>query len=212
MVDLRELGNNVPDGRGFEEFYAQEHGRLCRSLTLMCGDAEQAADCLADAFERACVRWDHVRLLEDPAGWVRRVAINRLHDARRTLVRRDALLVRIGVDPDVAAADTGSDDTVLAAVAGLSDQQRAVVALHYLDDQPVDEVAEVLGLSTGTVKYHLHQARRRLRAVVGRQGGLGTDGTDADERAADAAGADRAGADLPIRSAPTAADTTAATF
>ena len=202
VVDLRALSGDVPGERCFEEFYALEHRRLSRALTLMCGDAEQAADCVADAFERACARWDQVQLLEDPAGWVRRVAINRLHDARRSLVRRDALLVRIGVDPDVLIDDTGADDSVLAAVASLSDQQRAVVALHYLDDQPVEEVAEVLGLSAGTVKYHLHQARRRLRSTLGRGARAGDAGA-ADEE-------DRA--ELPIRLVVDTVDTTPATF
>ena len=59
------------------------------------------------------------------------------------------------------------DGELGAAVADLTPQQRAVVALHYLDDLPVAEVAAAMSLSEGAVKYHLHQARGRLRATLG---------------------------------------------
>ena len=58
------------------------------------------------------------------------------------------------------------DSELATAVAGLSPQQRAVVALHYLDDLAVADVASTLRLSEGAVKYHLHQARARLRTAL----------------------------------------------
>ncbi|CAB5066164.1 unannotated protein [freshwater metagenome] len=58
------------------------------------------------------------------------------------------------------------DSELAAAVAELSQQQRAVVVLHYLDDMSVIEVSAALSLSDGAVKYHLHQARARLRNIL----------------------------------------------
>jgi RNA polymerase sigma-70 factor (ECF subfamily) len=58
------------------------------------------------------------------------------------------------------------DSELAAAVAELSQQQRAVVVLHYLDDMSVIEVSAALSLSDGAVKYHLHQARERLRDIL----------------------------------------------
>ncbi len=164
-IDLREPATPSSLHPDFEQFFAAENRRLVRSLTLMCGDQELAADCVADAFERACVRWVTVSRLDDPCGWVRRVAINRLRDAHRTLVRRDALFARLDLDAEQVCGTVPRDEDVLAVVAALSDQQRAVVALHYLDDVPLEDVASILGLSEGTVRYHLHHARKRLRTL-----------------------------------------------
>ena len=52
------------------------------------------------------------------------------------------------------------------AVASLAPQQRAAVALFYLDDLSVDDVAHHLGVSTSTVKQHLFRARTRLAAML----------------------------------------------
>jgi RNA polymerase sigma-70 factor (ECF subfamily) len=46
-------------------------------------------------------------------------------------------------------------------------RQRAVVVLHYFEDRPVREVAELLGVEEATVKVHLHRARSRLRQLLG---------------------------------------------
>lgn len=52
------------------------------------------------------------------------------------------------------------------AVASLPAQQRAAVALFYLEDLPVEEVAQLLDVSTSTVKQHLHRARARLATLL----------------------------------------------
>jgi RNA polymerase sigma-70 factor (ECF subfamily) len=148
----------------FDAMFVESHSRLVRSLTLICGDAEVAADCVADAFERAYVRWRKVGRLDDPVGWIRRVAINRSRDSHRRLVRRDRAVERLSSRTDLLWEDMGpQDESLVSAVAALSPQQRTVVALHYLDDLPVAEVAIAMGLSEGAVKYHLHEARGRLR-------------------------------------------------
>lgn len=150
----------------FDAVFVESHARLVRSLTLVCGDAEVAADCVADAFERAYVRWRKVGRLDDPVGWVRRVAINRSRDVHRRLVRRDRAVERLASRTEVLWEDLDpEDESLLAAVASLSPQQRAVVALHYLEDLSVAEVAAAMGLSDGAVKYHLHEARGRLRST-----------------------------------------------
>jgi RNA polymerase sigma-70 factor, ECF subfamily len=154
-------------GRAFDDLFLAHYERLVRSLTLICGDREVAADCVADAFERAFVRWRRVGRLEDPVGWVRRVAINRARDVHRRHRRRDRAVERLAgrrAGPDTAPEPT--DAGLLAAVSDLPTQQRTVVALHYLEDLSVADVADAMDLSEGAVKYHLHQARARLRASV----------------------------------------------
>ena len=94
-----------------------------------------------------------------PAGrWVRRVAIRR---AVRVRDRRIAEPAFVQSDPP-----PGADLDLLAAVAALPRAQRAAVALFYLEDRPVAEVAELMGCSESTVKVHLHRARARLAAAL----------------------------------------------
>lgn len=170
-MSMTEISTTAPvpsPGRGasFDAVFVESYSRLVRSLTVVCGgDAETASDCVADAFERAFVRWRRVGRLDDPVGWIRRVAINRAIDVGRRHQRRDRAVERLAAT--VPAADElpeSSDEALLAAVEALSPQQRAVVALFYLDDLSVAEVAATMKLSDGAVKYHLHQARARLRA------------------------------------------------
>jgi RNA polymerase sigma-70 factor, ECF subfamily len=68
------------------------------------------------------------------------------------------------------AGDTGPDyetrDELERAFVRLSPEQRAVVVLYYVHDRTMDDVAESLDLSIGTVKSRLHHARRALRAAI----------------------------------------------
>ena len=158
----------------FDALFLSGYPRLVRSVAFACGDADVAADCVADAFERAYVRWRRVRRLDAPLAWVRRVALNRATDVHRRRVRGRRAVGRLAGRPEtsrpaelhITDATAFLDSDLAAAVAVLSPQQRAVVALHYLDDLPVAGVAELLSLSEGAVKYHLHQARARLRDLL----------------------------------------------
>jgi RNA polymerase sigma-70 factor (ECF subfamily) len=58
-------------------------------------------------------------------------------------------------------------DGLGALLAELPRQQRIAVALYYVDGLPVADVADAMGIAEGSVKSHLHDARQRLRAVLG---------------------------------------------
>ncbi len=60
---------------------------------------------------------------------------------------------------------------VWSAVADLPPRQRAVVALRYLEDRPLDEIAEILGVAPATARVHLHRAHEKLRLTLGDAGG-----------------------------------------
>ena len=141
-----------------------EYERLVRSLGVAF-DPVDAADAVQEAFIAADRAWDEVAGYDDPAGWVRRVALNRLLNRRRDRRRRDEILATI---KPVADADLTADLLDLRrAVASLPDRMRAVICLHYLADLSVDQVAATLSVSPGTVKSNLHDARSRLRQQLG---------------------------------------------
>jgi RNA polymerase sigma-70 factor (ECF subfamily) len=154
----------------FDAAFLGSYSRLVRTLTVICGDAEVAADCVADAFERAFVRWRRIARLDDPVAWVRRVAINRAHDVHRRSTRGIRAVERLAATAAAQPAEQAEphsfrpDDQIMDAITALPQQQRTVVVLHYLEDMSVIDVATTMGLTDGAVKYHLHQARERLRA------------------------------------------------
>jgi RNA polymerase sigma-70 factor (ECF subfamily) len=153
----------------FERFFHAHYDHLVRSLTVMTGDREGARDCVQDAFVKAAVRWHTVRRLDNPAAWVRRVAINRSRDVHRSSQarqRRETLAASQQLDqPDPATGITQSTG-ILELLQRLPAQQRRTATLYYLDDLPVADIAHQLGISTGAVKFHLHQARNTLRAAA----------------------------------------------
>jgi len=150
---------NAPEA--FERMYRGEYARLARGLASYGDGAEEAVQ---EAFVKALVRWRHVGSLDDPAGWVRRVAVNQLLNRRRSQAREQAATARLGRttadDPDIQLLDVAD------AVRGLSPQQRIAVGLRYGGGYPIDDVATAMDLSVGAVKYHLHTARERLRATL----------------------------------------------
>ncbi|MDQ3392028.1 MAG: sigma-70 family RNA polymerase sigma factor [Actinomycetota bacterium] len=144
-----------------DELFQLEYTRLVRSLAVAF-DAESAADAVQEAFIAADERWIEVGVYDDPAAWVRRVAINRLLNDRRNRRRRAEILatIRVVEDDDLSAELLD----LRRAVAALPEQMRLSVCLHYLADLSVDEVASTLAVSPGTVKSNLHDARTRLRS------------------------------------------------
>ncbi|MGH7358560.1 MAG: RNA polymerase sigma factor [Acidimicrobiia bacterium] len=153
----------------FDDMFRDNYAGLVRSLTVAAGDRELAADCVQEAFTRAYVRWRRISRYDDPAGWVRRVAVNRLRDHWRRSRRKDRAVARLGAqleDVEPPSEPPSADPSLAAAVAGLPDRQREAVALFYVEGLTVREVADSMKLSEGAVKYHLHEGRERLRGVL----------------------------------------------
>ena len=153
-----------------DSLFRREYAKLVRALTFACGSEDLAAEAVQDAFVQADRHWSRIRRYDDPARWLRRVAVNRITDARRRDRRSDRKVERLravggpagtGIEPALDdVVDTRVD--LRRAVAELPERQRLVVGLHHLADLPVDEVAALLDISPGTVKSQLHDARKNL--------------------------------------------------
>jgi RNA polymerase sigma-70 factor (ECF subfamily) len=152
----------VPDARDFAEFYAASFHSLTVQLYAHTGDLGEAQDVVQEAFCRALARWSRLAEYEDPAAWVRKVAWN-LATNRWRRARR--LFSLNGRERDVPVDGPGPDRVALRdALALLPPRQRQAVVLYYLADAPVTEIAEIIGVSGGTVKSWLHRARTALAA------------------------------------------------
>ena len=155
-----------------DTLFRAHYGRLVKALTVACGDREMAADAVQEAFVAAHLRWRRVQRYDDPVGWIRRVAINKLRDGHRRRTRKDRAVERLATASPLPAADPTPDaashrmvdgDATLAMLATLPKQQRLCIALFYVDGLSIAEIADALEISEGAVKFHLHQGRNRLR-------------------------------------------------
>jgi RNA polymerase sigma-70 factor, ECF subfamily len=153
----------------FDDTFRRWYGPMVRSLAVAAYDREVAADCVQDAFTRAFVRWSRVSRLEDPPGWIRHVAVNRLRDHFRKVERGRRAVERLGSQTAQQVDAPSEPDDLAWLLATLPAQQRIAAALFYVDELSVGEVAAAMELSDGAVKYHLHAARRTLRRALEKQ-------------------------------------------
>ena len=146
--------------RHFDSFFQSEYPRLLRVLSSADLSAD---DALQEAFAKAALSWARISTYEDPAGWVRHVAVRRLLDERRSSRRKRAAIERLEArwEPDTADRDASMD--LAAAIGELPTQQRVALSLFYLGGLNSTETGEAMGISAGAVRFHLHEARARLR-------------------------------------------------
>ena len=135
---------------------------------MVAGNDQAAADAVQEAFVKAHLRWGRISKYDDPIGWVRRVAINHVRDDHRRSGRKRLAISRLGREDDgsVTTPEIDEFDRLLAL---LPKQQRAVTALFYVEGLSIEEIAVALGIASGTVKSHLHDARNGLRPVLERE-------------------------------------------
>jgi RNA polymerase sigma-70 factor (ECF subfamily) len=154
----------------FDDLFRDHYGRLVRSLTVACGDREQAADAVQEAFVKAHVRWRRIGRYDDPIGWVRRVAINQLRDDHRRTGRKLRALARLA-SRTPTSEQPAEPDEFGRLLTELPRQQRIATALYYVDGMSIAEIATALDIAEGSVKSHLFDARKRLRAVLDHERG-----------------------------------------
>jgi DNA-directed RNA polymerase specialized sigma24 family protein len=132
--------------RAFEDFVAESGDTLLRIATLLTSDAYLAEDLYQETLQRLAARWARV---DSPRAFCRRVMHNLVIDQSRARQRRPREL------------------ELLAALDTLTPQQRAIVVLRYFDDRSEAQVAELLGVSAGTVKSTASRAVAHLRTQPG---------------------------------------------
>lgn len=147
------------------KFVRQDHGRVVAALAFACGDPGRAEDAVQEALARA---WQHDGDIEHLSAWVARTALNEVRSGARRLGAERRAHERAARRPGRPgpAEPRLPEDELLAALHQLPARQREIVALHYLLDLSVADVAEALQVATGTVKTQLHRAREALRVEL----------------------------------------------
>lgn len=150
------------------ELYAASYRRLLAQLVGVTGSVAEAEDVVQEAFVRGL---DHpARLLgaDNPEAWLRTVAVNLARSRWRRAQRLVRLAPRLVEEPrDI---DTDGHLVLLEGLRRLPAGQREVIALHHLADLTVEQVAETLGVPTGTVKARLSRGRAALSTLLLEEG------------------------------------------
>ena len=142
-------------------------GRLRRFLISLCGDAALADDIAQEALVRAYITSE--RFSGNFKAWIFRIAYNCFIDNLRrqpepavSLEAPQAMHV-----PDTAASDGAFiHEELRMAMALLPEKERTAIALHYYEDLPIKEIAAIMQIPSGTVKYYLSVGRDHLREHI----------------------------------------------
>jgi RNA polymerase sigma-70 factor (ECF subfamily) len=149
----------------FEEFFQAEHVRLARALYLLAGSSAEADELTQEAMVRVYERWDRVRQMDSPQGYLFRTAMN-LHRSR---LRRVASMARhiLNATPSPDPAEVvQSRDSLDRALAALPIGQREAVVLVEWLGMDQEEAATALGIKPGSVRSRLSRAKTDLRRVL----------------------------------------------
>lgn len=156
--------SDTPGTVSFDDFCRREYASIRTGLGWSLGNQELAADATDEAFARALERWDRVSSMDNPSGWVFRVGQN-WAQRRRWRTKRESDLHR-QTRPQAVHSDYYADPDLATALMSLPMKQRSVVVLRHLLGYSERETAEILGISTGTVKSRLSRSMNQLRYLL----------------------------------------------
>lgn len=168
------------DAAAFEQLMRAQEGRMYAVALRMCGNREDALDCVQEAMLRVYRAMKGFKGQSSFATWIYRVTMNTcLDELRRRKVRTasslDAML-------DAGWAPTDESDTpeqhsvaseqrrmLEQAIAGLPEDMRAAIVLRDVQGFSYEEIAEMLDANVGTIKSRISRGREKLREVLRRQ-------------------------------------------
>jgi RNA polymerase sigma-70 factor, ECF subfamily len=164
---VREEGTLVEPREAFDDFYLREYRGVVGLAYALSGNRWVSEELAQEAFLAAHLNWTRVAGYARPELWVRRVVANLCVSAFRRRLAEAKAFGRLALREDPIVADLSAEDRDFwQAVRSLPRRQAQVVALFYLEDRPVAEIADVLNVAVGTVKKHLHDGRRALARLL----------------------------------------------
>jgi RNA polymerase sigma-70 factor (sigma-E family) len=152
----------------FTAFVEAAAPRLRRTAYLMCRDWHLAQDLTQTTFAKMYASWSRIRRMADLDAYSRRVLMNAVFDHRSRRSATELVVADPPASPPPATGDTAELHVALMnALATLPVRDQAIVVLRHWEDQSVDSVAGILGVSASVVKMQNSRALSRLRAVLG---------------------------------------------
>ncbi|MBB2912496.1 RNA polymerase sigma-70 factor (sigma-E family) [Streptosporangium becharense] len=155
----------MDDEPGFDDFVAEQADALLRYGYVLSGNPHDAADLTQEALARLRGAWSRVRRKADARSYAR-TTMARLHTSIWRRRRREHLTG----EPPERASDaffpSDAEEGLWRALAALPRKQRAVLVLRYYEQLSDTEIAEVLGISTGTVRSQASRGLDKLRSSL----------------------------------------------
>ena len=162
------LGEASTRDNAYNAFFRREYPVMVSLGVALTGDRELARDIAQESMLRAYSHWSQIVVLDRPGAWCRQVAINLVRDGWRRRRTEEAAMGRLRRERVHAVpAPRSPSDQFWAAVRALPVRQREAIALYYLADRSIGEIAATLGIAEGTVKGVLFDARRTLATRLG---------------------------------------------
>jgi RNA polymerase sigma factor (sigma-70 family) len=146
----------------FTAFFAEEHAGLFKAMYFVTGNRADAAELMQDAFLKLWERWDRIDRIDDPTGYLFRVALNGFRMRTRAAIRatRRLLPVTSTTDP-FDEVDLRED--VRRMLLALSPRQRTALVLLDMYGYGSEEAARIMGIRPSTVRALATQGRAVLR-------------------------------------------------
>ena len=157
-------GQPGDDDPGFRDYVSTRSGSLLRMAYLLTRNLADAEDLLQAALAKTYQAWDRIEDRRAVDGYVRRAMVN-THISWWRRRRVEEYPTEDIPDRPVAdhAGDSELQDTLRRALDRLPRQMRTAVVLRYYEDMSESEIADVLGVSPGTVKSTVSRAVAKLR-------------------------------------------------
>jgi RNA polymerase sigma-70 factor (sigma-E family) len=151
---------------GYAEYVVARLSSLRRLAAVLCDDWQRADDLVQATLTKLYVRWSRVRTASHPDAYARTVLVREfIHEQRSPWAKWVSLTGEV-TDPPAAAVDHDAVLDLRAAVAALPARQRATLVLRFYCDLNVDQSAEILGCSPGTVKSQTARALDTVRRAL----------------------------------------------
>jgi RNA polymerase sigma-70 factor, ECF subfamily len=158
------VGAQMRTTTSLERLYRDEYASLLRLAYSLTSNRGLAEEMVQDTFVSAQRKWDFVATYEFQGVWLRRVLVNRCVSRHRRATNEIGLLLRLGNrrDQHEQSEPDARNTPLWEALAALPTRQRQVVALHYVDDASVADIAIILACGEETVRTHLRRGRSAL--------------------------------------------------
>jgi len=167
---LKVVGGQSDDPAGRDEIIAVLYGRyreeLVRLALGLTGDLGLAEEIVQEAFAQLLARWTLLRDRQSAPAYLRRVVVNGAQAGWRRRRRRELLAHLLGTPAQAEGPDIAQQRTVLAALARLPIGKRTCVLLRFYADLSEAQTAQLLGVSTGTVKSQTAKGLRQLHELL----------------------------------------------